>query len=49
LKIRVTQDDVEITLETYRYPCPQGVERKGVVFYIHGFGAYCEYSAFFFK
>ena len=46
LKLRVYQDDEEVTLMTYRYPVPQGVERKGIVFYLHGFGSYCERYAF---
>jgi alpha-beta hydrolase superfamily lysophospholipase len=28
---------------------PEGVTRKGIVFYIHGFGAYCERSAYIFN
>lgn len=36
-------------LQTYRYPVPNGVQRKGIVFYIHGFGAYSEHTAFIFK
>jgi alpha-beta hydrolase superfamily lysophospholipase len=34
---------------TYRFPVPSSVKRKGVVFYLHGFGAYCEHAAFIFK
>jgi alpha-beta hydrolase superfamily lysophospholipase len=34
---------------TYRYPVPKGQERKGIVFYVHGFGAYSEHTAFMFK
>ena len=34
---------------TYRYPVPQGVEHKGVIFYLHGFGAYCEHNSYLFK
>lgn len=30
---------------TYRYPVDESV-RKGVIFYIHGFGSYCEPYAF---
>ena len=29
----------------YRYPVPTGKERKGVVFYIHGYGAYSNRDA----
>ncbi len=46
LKLRSTQDDEEITLMTYRYPVPMGKERKGIIFYIHGFGSYCERYAY---
>jgi len=46
LRLRVEQDDEEITLMTYRYPVPEGTDRKGVVFYIHGFGSYCERYAY---
>ena len=31
---------------TYRYPVPEGTDRKGIVFYIHGFGSYCERYAY---
>jgi alpha-beta hydrolase superfamily lysophospholipase len=31
---------------TYRYPVPSDIERKGIMFYIHGFGNYCERYAF---
>ena len=31
---------------TYRYPVPEGTARKGVIFYIHGYGSYCERYAF---
>lgn len=34
---------------TYRYPVPQGVERKGVIFFLHGYGSYCEHISHFFK
>lgn len=46
LKLRVSQDDQEVVLMTYRYPVPFGVEMKGVIFYIHGFGSYCQNYAF---
>ncbi len=49
LKLRVEQDGEEVVLMTYRYPVPKGTQRKGLVFYFHGFGAYCEHSAFMFK
>lgn len=49
MKLKVEQDGEEIALMTYRYPVPEGVARKGIVFYIHGFGAYCEHVAFIFK
>ncbi len=49
LKLRVEQDGEPVTLMTYRYPVPEGVKRIGVVFYIHGFGAYCEHMAYLFK
>jgi alpha-beta hydrolase superfamily lysophospholipase len=45
LKLRVEQDGEEITLMTYRYPVDPDV-RKGVIFYVHGFGSYCERYAF---
>jgi alpha-beta hydrolase superfamily lysophospholipase len=31
---------------TYRYPVPEDTERKGIIFYVHGFGSYCERYAF---
>ena len=34
---------------SYRYPCPEGVDRKGIVFYVHGWGGYSERSAYIFK
>lgn len=46
LKLRVEQDDEEIPLMTYRYPVQAGTDRKGVIFYIHGYGSYCERYAF---
>lgn len=49
LELRVTQDDEEITLMTYRYPVPHGTARKGYIFFIHGFGAYFEHYAGFCK
>lgn len=49
LKLRAEQDGEDIILMTYRYPVPADRPRKGVAFYIHGFGAYCEHSAFIFK
>jgi hypothetical protein len=30
----------KVNLMAYRYPVPQGIERKGVVFYIHGYGCF---------
>ena len=45
LKLRVMQDGEEIMLMTYRYPVDPSV-RKGVIFYIHGFGNYCGPYAF---
>ena len=41
LKLRVEQDGEEITLMTYRYPVAPGTKRKGIVFYVHGYGSYC--------
>lgn len=46
LNLRVMQDDEEITLMTYRYPVPEGTARKGIIFYLHGFGSYCERYAY---
>ena len=34
---------------TYRYPVPHGTDRKGIVFYVHGFGCYCEKYAYIAK
>jgi alpha-beta hydrolase superfamily lysophospholipase len=45
LRLRVMQDGEEIMLQTYRYPVDPSF-RKGVIFYIHGFGSYCERYAF---
>jgi alpha-beta hydrolase superfamily lysophospholipase len=46
LKLRVIQDDEEIPIMTYRYPVPEGTVRKGIVFFLHGFGSYCERFAY---
>lgn len=32
-------------LKSYRYPVPEGKQRKGVVFYVHGYGAYAQRDA----
>jgi len=34
---------------TYRHPVPENTEIKGVVFFIHGYGAYCDKTAFWFR
>lgn len=49
LQLKAYEDNVEINLMTYRYRVPKGIQRKGVVFYSHGFGGYCENSAYAFK
>lgn len=49
LDLKVEQDGVEVKLHIYRYPVPERVIRKGVVFYVHGLGSYCERIAFIFK
>lgn len=49
LGLKVEQDGVEVKLHTYRFPVPESVNRKGVVFYVHGLGAHCERTAFIFK
>lgn len=48
LNLTVEQDGQQIPLMTYRYPVEASL-RKGVVFYVHGFGAYSEKTAFIFK
>ena len=30
----------QVRLQTYRYPCPEGIERKGIVQWIHGLNDY---------
>ncbi len=47
LKLVVKEEDEEdVHLMTYRYAVPDGVQRKGIIFFIHGFGAYCEHVAY---
>jgi len=36
-------------ISTYRYPVPEGVERKGIVFFNHGYGANIVHYCFFAK
>ena len=36
----------EIKIQNYRYPCPPGVDRKGIVQWIHGFNDYSGRYAF---
>lgn len=36
----------QIRLQTYRYPCPEGIARKGIVQWIHGFNDYSGRYAF---
>jgi len=40
LDLSVFQFGKPIKLKAYRYPVPVGKQRRGVVFYIHGYGAY---------
>lgn len=50
LDLKVTQYQHEIKLMTYRYPLPSStVTRKGLVFFIHGYGGYCMRTGFWFK
>ncbi len=37
-----------IKLQNYRYPS-QRTERKGIIFFVHGYGEYCARSAYFAK
>ena len=37
----VKDDNKDIKLATYRYHVPEGAEKKGVLFFVHGFGDYC--------
>ena len=45
LDLKVKDGEKEITLMTYRLAVPEGNDRKGIVFFFSGFGAYCEHSA----
>ncbi|TNV77717.1 hypothetical protein FGO68_gene14245 [Halteria grandinella] len=36
----VEQNGAPFKLANYRYPCKVGVERKGIVFYVHGYAEY---------
>ena len=36
----------EVRIQNYRYPCPLGVDRKGIVQWIHGFNDYSGRYAF---
>jgi len=49
LQLRVEQDGEQVTLMTYRYPVAEGLKCRGVIFYFHGLGGYCEHSAYLFK
>eukprot|EP00347_Sterkiella_histriomuscorum_P015096 403358334 len=50
LGLRVQQHGKEIKLITYRHPVDtQQCEKKAVVFYIHGYGGYCERISYMFK
>ncbi|CDW79718.1 UNKNOWN [Stylonychia lemnae] len=49
LQLRVEQDGKIIKLQTYRHPVSDRSKLKGVVFYIHGYGGYCEHMEYMFK
>ena len=50
LNLVVTKKDgTLLKLQTYRYPVPESQKRKGILFYIHGFGGYCERTAYIYK
>ena len=40
----VEQFGKPIKIAAYRYPVPEGTVRKGVVFYIHGYGCYAHHD-----
>lgn len=45
LDLTVFQFGKPIKLKSYRYPVPVGKQRRGVIFYIHGYGAYANRDA----
>ena len=49
LNLQVVSSGRKLHLQTYRFPVPSGVERKGVIFFVHGYGAHCKTMGFFFK
>ncbi len=45
LDLEVMQFGQPIKLKNYRYPIPEGQTRRGVVFYLHGYGGYSNMDA----
>ena len=45
IKVEVKEGKQIIALANYRLAVPDGVEKKGIVFYIHGYNTYCEHEA----
>lgn len=43
--LQVVQFFKTINLKSYRFPVPSDKTRKGIVFYIHGYGAYSNRDA----
>jgi len=48
IEINSKSGNKEYKLANYRYPCQAG-ERKGIVYFVHGFGDYCARYAYFAK
>ena len=43
--LTVYQFGKPVKLKSYRYPVPEVEERKGIAFFIHGFGSYANHDA----
>ena len=49
LDLKAKEGENEITLMTYRLAVPEGTTRKEIVFFLTGFGAYCEHASWQFR
>ena len=49
LRLTAFEDGKEIKLMTYRYKVLENIATKGIIFFLHGLGEYCEHDAFIFK
>jgi acylglycerol lipase len=48
IELKSKSGNKEYKLENYRYPSQTG-DRKGIIYFIHGFGDYCGRYAYFAK